>query len=290
MHDGVKIIEKWAFEKCTSLRSIKLTGVRVIEEMAFRFSGLESVKFGDNLDIIEEDAFMGTSLRHIKIPKARIIQYYAFSECKQLTDAELSEDLESILGGVFAYCPNLRRVALPLKENLFQPAHDMGVDPFYDPNFDQNANFVSAEGGCLELSRVDLVGGIHKTISSLHLEDWRIEMLREIDSINRFLSNIHISRKSATIQQWMGRVLRRIEHYKSEHYTLLEKATSVLELALWKAKLLDETFGEVIVGTEGARTTRGQLKRARLESRQVARVTCGADIIIKNVVPFLKLE
>jgi hypothetical protein len=57
-----------------------------------------------------------------------------------------------------------------------------------------------------------------------------------------------------------------------------------------KAKLLDETFGEVIVGTEGARTTRGQLKRARLESRQVARVTCGADIIIKNVVPFLKLE
>ena len=54
-------------------------------------------------------------------------------------------------------------------------------------------------------------------------------------------------------------------------------------------KLLDETFGEVIVGTEGARTTRSQWKRARLESRQVARVTCGADIIIKNVVPFLKL-
>ncbi len=87
-------------------------------------------------------------------------------------------------------------------------------------------------------------------------------------------------------------VLQRIEHYKLEHYSLLEKATTQFELALslWKTKLLDETFGDVIVGTEGARTTRGQLKRARLESRQVARVTCGADIIIKNVVPFLKLE
>ena len=61
-----------------------MTGVRVIEDMAFRCSGLESVKFGDNLDIIGEDAFMDTSLRHIKIPKVRIIQYNAFAECEQL--------------------------------------------------------------------------------------------------------------------------------------------------------------------------------------------------------------
>ena len=35
MHDGVEIIEKKAFSYCISLRGIKLTGVRVIEESAF---------------------------------------------------------------------------------------------------------------------------------------------------------------------------------------------------------------------------------------------------------------
>ena len=116
-------------------------------------------------------------------------------------------------------------------------------------------------------------------------------MLREIDGINWILHDTHIIQKTTAIQQWIFfTVLRKIEHYKSEHYSLLEKATSQLELTLWKTKLLDETLGEVNVGTDGARRTRGQLKRARLESRQVARVTCGADIIIKNVLPFLKLE
>ena len=230
---------------------------------------------------------MGTSLRHIKIPKVRAIEHYAFSDCKQLIDAELSEDLESVLGGVFSNCPHLRRVALPLKNNLFQVDPSMGVEAFYEP---PNIIFGTSGGGCPELSRVDLVGGIHKTISSLHLQSWRDRMTQEIDSINWYLPDTHIIQKTATIQRWMETVLRRIEHYKSEHYALLEKATAQLELALWKTKLLDKAFGEVIVGTEGARTTKGQLKRARLESRQVARVTCGADIIIKNVLPFLKLE
>ena len=111
----------------------------------------------------------------------------------------------------------------------------------------------------------------------------------EIDRINWILPDAHIMGKSTAIQQWMERVLRRIEHYKLEHCSLLEKATTQLELALWKTKLVDGTFGDVF-GREGAGTMMGQWERARLETRQVARVTCGADIIIKNVVPFLKLE
>jgi hypothetical protein len=295
MHDGVEIIENSAFEKCTSLRSIKLTGVRIIGDMAFRFSGLESVKFGDKLEIIGEDAFIETSLRNIKIPKVREINYYAFLSCEQLIDVELSEDLDIIKGGAFGNCPRLRRIALPLKDNLLPvdlmmergAFYEVERGAFYDP---PDIIFGTSGRGCPELSRVDLVGGIHKSVSSLYLQSWRNEMIDEIDRINRVLPNTHISEKTTAIQQWMERVLRRIEHYKSEHYSLLEKATSQLELALWKTKLLDETFGEVNVGTDGARTTRGQWKRARLESRQVARVTCGADIIIKNVVPFLKLE
>ena len=43
-------------------------------------------------------------------------------------------------------------------------------------------------------------------------------------------------------------VLSRMDHYKSEHQTLLKEAMTLLELALWKAKLLNEAFSVESVG------------------------------------------
>ena len=126
------------------------------------------------VEIIGEDAFMGTSLRHIKIPKVREIKYYAFTECKQLTGAELSEDLERIENEAFNDCRRLRRIAMPLKHNLFERC-----DVFEN---------------CESLSQVDLVGGIHETISLLLLESWRNEMKDEMKDnllkINKQVSSI----------------------------------------------------------------------------------------------------
>jgi hypothetical protein len=63
----------------------------------------------------------------------------------------------------------------------------------------------------------------------------------------------------------------------------LKEATTLLELALWKANL-DDNNGDRLE-REGARTTRGSRKRAREEIC----VTSGADVVIKNVLPFLQL-
>ena len=81
------------------------------------------------------------------------------------------------------------------------------------------------------------------------------------------------------IQEWVESVLRQTEHYKIEHHNLLKVAATILELALWKANL--ET------GDGG-----GAPKKAKIDvesARQERRITCGADIIIKNVLPFLEL-
>jgi hypothetical protein len=91
-------------------------------------------------------------------------------------------------------------------------------------------------------------------------------MNNEIDSINRDLPNT--PHKARTIRQWMERVLERIEHYKSEHYTLLKEDMTQLELALWDANLPNQLS----------------------ESRHEARVTCGANIIIPHVLSFLNDE
>jgi hypothetical protein len=246
MHDGVEIIEHHAFSDCASLRGIKLTGVRVIEKFAFvNCTALAGVEFGDKLETIGDGAFAGTALRNIKIPKVRSIANGAFAECKQLTDAELlSKDIETIEGYAFESCPRLRRIAIPLKKNL------LCNNAFTD---------------CDILSQVDLVGGIHKTISSLLLDSWRNEMSDLIDRINRDLPNIHYD-KTFVIRRWMERVLERIRHYKSEHYALLKNNMAQLELALWKSNLPN-------VGAA--------------ESRHEARVTCGANIIIPHVLSFL---
>jgi hypothetical protein len=91
-------------------------------------------------------------------------------------------------------------------------------------------------------------------------------MNNDIDRINQLLPNTRTDLKTFEIQQWMGRVLQRIQHYKSEHYALLKNNITQLELALWKANLPNVDAAA---------------------SRHEARITCGANIIIPHVLSFL---
>ncbi|KAK1742653.1 hypothetical protein QTG54_006250 [Skeletonema marinoi] len=135
---------------------------------------------------------------------------------------------------------------------------------------------------CPNLTTINLVGGIHNTIASLHLESWRNEMKEEINRINQVLPITPL--KTGAIQQWIRSVIRRIDHYKTEHKVMLKEATTLLELALWKAKVDErekESLGDVIT------------KKAKIDvqsKRSERRITSGANIVIKNVLPFLELE
>ena len=106
-------------------------------------------------------------------------------------------------------------------------------------------------------------------------------MNEEIDRINQTLLEISANEKTKAIEQWLDRVLDRMEHYKAEHQILLKEAMPLLELALWKANLEENA-----VDLEGVRVTRSQVKRARKERC----ITSGAGVIIKNVLPFLQLS
>jgi hypothetical protein len=138
---------------------------------------------------------------------------------------------------------------------------------------------------CINLSRVDTIGGTHETITSLHLESWINEMEGEIDRINQTLPNTPGIQKARAIIEWFTRVSQRMEHYKSEHQIILKEAMTLLELALWKVNLHDDV-GNDAAAQEGARVTRGQRKRARKDRC----ITSGASIVIKNVLPFLALK
>ena len=265
-HDGVEIIEFGAFQCCSSLAgSIKLLGIRIVKAEAFYgCSDLTDVEFGDQLETVEEMAFCNCkSLRKITMPSVRTIRKQAFVQCEQLTDLDLPEGSQTVGRRAFHNCQRLERINMPLKDGLI----------------DDDDNVFS---GCLNLTSVNLVG-INKTIASLHLESWRNDLKGEINRINQILPNTIDLHKTEAIQEWMGSVIRQLNHYKTEHNNVLKEATTLLELALWKANLDDNEGG--VRGREGVRTTRRQRKRARKEIS----ITSGASIVIKNVLPFLKL-
>ena len=270
-HDGIRKIGKRAFHGCRSLRRINLKSALEIGYQAFyRCVNLANVEFGDRLERIGKNAFYYcTSLQHLKLPSVTTIAPYAFHSCKSLTDIELSERLESIGLGAFQFCTRLQRIAVPLKRDLFEYDVIEGYDHF---------NF------CGQLTTVDLVGGIHKTVASLHMDSWRTEMTAEINRINQVLPNTIPMDKTYEIYQWMEVVMDKIDHYKAEHCRYVKEGVTLLELALWKAKLRG--------GTEDSSVER-QTKKAKVDSadaRKGKRITCGADIVIKNVLPFLQLE
>jgi len=264
-HDDIEIIEEYAFRGCISLRGVKLLGVKIIKYYAFhQCRGLTDVEFGDKLETIENCVFyLCSSLSTITMPSVRNVGRWAFSFCQKLTDLDLPEGLESLEERALSRCTCLRRITMPLKDDMIEK----------DDVFD----------GCPQLETVELVGGIHKTVASFHMERWRNEMRDEINRINQILPSTNAAEKTEEIKQWMRSVSRLLDHYKAEHQKVLKEATTLLELALWKANLDDSKGG--ILEREGVRTTRRQLKRARKEIG----ITSGASIVIKNVLPFLTL-
>ena len=273
MHDGVEIIEREAFSCCTSLRRIKLAGVRVIEQRAFyECKALTDVEFGDKLETIGQYAFQCcTSLTKIILPTVSVIKAGAFKSCDRLTDADLSEDLEKIGSSAF-YCRRLRRITIPLKANMIG---------YYDDAFN-----------CEELVTIELVKSVHKTLASFHFESWKIQMIQQINRVNQVLLTTPAGSKTTAIAQWMETIHRRFIHYKKEHNKLLKVATSLLELALWKAKLNEKEYDNDSDSTKKLVHAKKKSKIDFEGARQQKRITSGAamSVVIKNVLPFLKLE
>jgi hypothetical protein len=130
----------------------------------FRCVALLDLDF-DKLEIIGSYAFgRCKSPRPVNFPSVTRIGECAFHSCVALTDAVFGEELGRIEEGAFWNCPSLRRIVIPLNEDLV-------VED-------------SAFRYCDNLSRVDIVGRIHGTISSLHMESWKDTMKEEIGRIN----------------------------------------------------------------------------------------------------------
>lgn len=263
-HNRIRKIELRAFSFCRSLPRIDIKSVVEICRNGFsRCEKLQFVEFGDKLESIRTYAFGLCSIEHLKLPSVVSIDDNVFLDCTRLIDVEFSDKLERLSTWAFNGCRSLQRIAIPLKRGLFSD----------DNVFD----------GCEQLKIVDLVGGVQQTVTSLYMESWRADMASEFNRINQILPETAAIEKTRTIRQWMDSVSDRLDYYKTEHTICIEEAVTLLELALWKAKLDEKedvckkpAVKKVMINSEE-------------DVRKECRVTCGADTVIKNVLPFLQL-
>jgi hypothetical protein len=72
----------------------------------------------------------------------------------------------------------------------------------------------------------------------------------------------------------------KLDHFKDE-LPKLKEATSILELVLWKMKINEKSHQDM--------STQSQKKIKACDSsiRSQNRVTCGADVVIGHMLPFL---
>jgi hypothetical protein len=79
------------------------------------------------------------------------------------------------------------------------------------------------------------------------------------------------------------RIIRSRIAYFEDELLKFEEATTILELALWKVRMtVNETFHQ-----ESSCRRKKKVKADEASSRKQCRVTCGADVIIRLVLPFL---
>lgn len=114
--DGVSVIDKYAFSKCLTIKSVNMpSSVTIIIHSAFEYcSNLQKVEFSSSLKRIGNSAFFACkALESIEIPSSVIdIGLGAFSACSSLKEIILSPNVKKIKSS-FSSCFSLQNVKIP---------------------------------------------------------------------------------------------------------------------------------------------------------------------------------
>ena len=98
----------------------------------------------------------------------------------------------------------------------------------------------------------------------------------------------------------MQSVLNKIEHYKAEHYAVLKECMTILELALWGAKIVEaemerDNDNKSLASASSVSLEENLSEKLKIDNdnndewsfRQAQRGVCSADFVIENVIPYL---
>ena len=118
-------------------------------------------------------------------------------------------------------------------------------------------------------------------VETLAFKLWRdniTNMIHTTDFNDGSHDNYHYA--SADNRSILRSICDKLAHFEDE-LPKLKKAMNILEIALWKMKINDNSLNE--------NTTQHQkkIKVGESDIRQHSRLTCGVDAVIRHVLPYL---
>jgi hypothetical protein len=241
--EGLEEIRELAFRGCKRISSIVIPPtVKAIKARAFYLShSLAKVILGEGLREIGREAFAVTSIHDIVIPSSvKVIKAEAFSYCRQLTNVKLGEGLEEIWQDAFRDCTSLQQITIP-------PA----VTRIHEKDFTN----------CSSLTSVVFSDEIEEFVSGESMRDWWNHGVHERSLMTySFLIDYNIPKRLdfLRVRQWKANThetLRHIPtistkcvdsyfefiHTKLSVYENLKHVPVLLELAIWKLKIAEQS-------------------------------------------------
>ena len=88
--------------------------VTEIEEYAFYYSDVQTIKIPDTVSKIGEGAFYSSNLTTMDLPSSlKVIEKQLFEMCTNLNSIEIPEGVEEIQESAFTHCRNLKQINIP---------------------------------------------------------------------------------------------------------------------------------------------------------------------------------
>jgi hypothetical protein len=114
--------------------------------------------------------------------------------------------------------------------------------------------------------------GMSSRVEALAFRVWR-------DSITNMIYTANFEYNGDNFHIIQG-IRARVAHFEAEYYNLKE-ITTILELALWKLSMNEN------IPQEEVSHCQKKMKTNKSSMRRQCRITCGADVVIRHVLPYL---
>ncbi len=277
--EGLEEIGRGAFQSCMSLHEIVIPPtVKAIKEAAFFFcKQLTVVNLGEGLEEIGGDAFYEcSSLHEIIIPPAvKAIKEYTFHRCSQLTTVNLGEGLQKIGKKAFWECASLQSITIPcavtkIHKKAFHRCTSLTSVVFCD----EIEEFVTADS-----MREWWNHGVHEMCLSTYCFLVRCNVLTRLGLVRpgKWQTNIHgmLRRIPSIPPKGLMTYYDSIDS-KLSLYDDLKYAPMLLELILWKSKIIEQ-----LDGNNGTGLAVDMKMQCRTNSLTMV------AIIVSNVLSFL---
>ena len=272
-HPSVIEVDESAFHRCRSLREVVLNeGLKTIGRSSFLGCSLESIIIPSTVTNIGKSAFQAcNSLREINLDEGLVnVGYYAFCLCTSLESITIPSSVTDIGSYAFGRCKNLREVVcieglLRIGVGAFEKCSSL--QSIFLPSSVEEIGFM-AFYGCTDLREVVFVEGVPKIkhdafhgcpvferitfpcISSrldAIIQAGLVDLQSKIQQyINRgdieiewegggtIYIPVEVTRRRDgwdLVQQHVRQIVKWIKYYE------MKEATTLFELALWKAKI-----------------------------------------------------